>query len=245
MDGLNLNVKIDTSNPLYADPLVDLRDYGFADAESYYSKPNRFTGKQLPGVKNQPFVRNDVAKRLVLANDWLQTSNDVRKLLGDNVRLKIDDAYRSFRIQKYAYEVAWPAAIKSSNPQLTEAEVKKLVKRYCAEPGDGPSATPHQTGGAVDVKIVFLASGKTVERGYISGDSKPSAYTDFYENLEKLARIKEPKMAEIIYGRRILYYAMVNVAGLQSNPKEIWHYGIGDPLSAHLGGYKPYYYYIN
>jgi hypothetical protein len=42
--------------------------------------------------------------------------------------------------------------------------------------------------------------------------------------------------------RRVLYYAMTDVAGLNVNPQEIWHYGKGDPLSEYVSGSnRPYY----
>lgn len=240
--GFSYDVEIDTGSPLFDDPLVDLRDFGFDDAESYYAKPNKLTGEVLPGVKNEPFVRKDLAQRLVKANEWLKGDSMVKGLLGENVRLKIDDAYRSFATQKYAHDTAWPQVIRNQNPKLTDRQVAEIVGRYCADPGSEASPTPHQTGGAVDVSLFYLSSNEPVPRGYKSGAAEETAFADFYESKDYTkTEYSAEEFAAIVSGRRILYYAMTVVAGLQSNPKEIWHYGIGDPLSAFVGGYKPYY----
>lgn len=51
-----------------------------------------------------------------------------------------------------------------------------------------------------------------------------------------------PKGSQIVLARRVLYYAMHDIAGLEVNPNEIWHYGKGDPLSEYVSGtYSPYY----
>ena len=253
--GYDTRFEIDEYHPLHNDPLVDPREaeFGFDDASSYYSKPNSMTGETLPGVPDAPLVRLDVAKRLVLADKYLRTDPDVRELLGTPAHIRIDDALRPHSVQKFAFEVAWPKVIKKVNPEMTEQEITELVPNYCARPKENPSPTPHLTGGAVDVALINLETGKPFDRGHRGGSVKGTAYPDFHEgyHLEKdtsdIANSKDqaevqPEGSEVVLGRRILYYAMTKVAGLHVNPQEIWHYGKGDPLSEYVSGSNhPYY----
>lgn len=253
--GYDTRYQIDTEHPLHRDPLVDPREpeFGFTDASSYYSKPNSMTGEVLPGVPDAPLLRLDVAKRLVLAEDFLKSDPDVREALGVPTRLRIDDALRPYEVQKFAFEVAWPQVIKSVNPDMTDDEVAEQVPNYCARPGDNPTPTPHLTGGAVDVALINMENDEPFDRGHRGGAVKGTAYPDFHEgyhledgasDIENTAEQAEvaPEGSEILLGRRVLFYAMTKVAGLYVNPQEIWHYGKGDPLSEFVSGsHRPYY----
>jgi D-alanyl-D-alanine dipeptidase len=250
-DGYDARYQIDTEHPLYNDPLVDPRDsdFGFEDASSYYSKPNSMTGKLLPGVPDSPLVRLDIANRLVEAEKYLRSDPDVREALGSPAHIRIDDALRPYQVQKFAYDVAWPTILKKQNPELSDQEITDLLPKSVAKPSNTPTPTPHLTGGAVDVKLINLETGKPFDRGHQGGEIKDTAYPDFYENyqledsqsdIEAIA--EDPISREILLGRRILYYVMTNIAGLYVNPQEIWHYGKGDPLSEYVSGTNhPYY----
>lgn len=254
-DGYDKRYEIDTEHPLYNDPLVDLReaDFGFEDASSYYSKPNRMTGESLPGVPNAPLVRLDIAKRLVEAERFLRTDPEVKEVLGVPAHLRVDDAIRTHKTQKFAFDVAWPQVISSMHPELSDEEVREMVPKYCARPSDVPTPTPHITGGAADVALVNLETGEAFDRGHRPGGVKGTAYPDFHEgyhltpNMSDIEDSSEqtevaPPSSEIVLARRVLHYAMTEVAGLYVNPNEIWHYGKGDPLSAYVSGdHRPYY----
>lgn len=253
--GYDTRSEIDTEHPLHNDPLVDPREaeFGFDDASSYYSKPNRMTGETLPGVPDAPLVRLDVARHLTAADQYLRTDPEVRELLGAPAHIRIDDALRPYQVQKFAFDVAWPMVIKSVNPTMTDEEVANEVPNYCARPSDSPTPTPHLTGGAVDVALINLETGKPFDRGHKGGAVKGTAYPDFHEgyhliegqsdivNSPEQADV-EPEGSEVVLGRRVLYYAMTRVASLHVNPQEIWHYGKGDPLSEYVSGSNsPYY----
>ncbi|MCA9318484.1 hypothetical protein KDA06_02485 [Candidatus Saccharibacteria bacterium] len=253
--GYDTRYAIDTSHPLYDDPLVDPREseFGFNDASSYYSRPNRMTGELLPGVPDAPLVRLDVMKRIVQAEQFLRSDPDVRDALGAPAHLRIDDALRPYQVQKFAFEVAWPMVIRSVNPDMSDEEVLNQIPNYCARPSANNTPTPHLTGGAVDVALINLATGEPFDRGHQAGAVKGTAYPDFHEGyhlIEGQSDIENTpaqaevaaKDSEVVLGRRILYYAMTKIAGLHVNPQEIWHYGKGDPLSEFVSGScKPYY----
>lgn len=109
------------------------------------------------------------------------------------------------------------------------------------------------TGGAVDVALINLETGKAFDRGHTGGAVKGTAYPDFHEGyhlFEGQSDIENsleqasiaPERSEVVLGRRVLYYAMTDIAGLNVNPQEIWHYGKGDPLSEYVSGsFHPYY----
>lgn len=253
--GYDTRYAIDTEHPLHNDPLIDPRDneFGFADASSYYAKPNNMTGETLPGVPDAPLLRLDVVRRLVRAEHFLRTDRDVRDALGSPVRLRIDDALRPYEVQKFAFEIAWPMVIKRAHPELSDEEIAQEVPKYCAKPKDNLTPTPHLTGGAVDVSLVNMETDEPVDRGHKGGGVKGSAYPDFHEGYhlsDGQSDIKNtdeqtpvaPESSTIRLGRRVLYHAMTKVAGLHVNPQEIWHYGKGDPLSEFVSGsHRPYY----
>ncbi len=253
--GYDTRYQIDTTHPLHNDSLVDPREseFGFDDASSYYSKPNQMTGEILPGVPDAPLVRLDVARRLVRAEQYLRTEQEVRELLGAPAHLRIDDALRPYEVQKFAFEVAWPTVIRRVHPDITDEELSAELPRYVAKPNSKITPTPHLTGAAVDVALINLETGEAFDRGHTAGTVQGTAYPDFHEGYhltESQSDIKNspeqaevaPERSEVVQGRRILYHAMTKIAGLHVNPNEIWHYGIGDPLSAHVSGdHNPYY----
>ncbi len=254
--GYDTRYTIDTEHPLHNDPLVDPREpeFGFDDASSYYYRNAvEIIGEALPGIPDAPLIRLDIAKRVVQAERFLRTDPEVREVLGAPAHLRIDDALRPHLVQKFAFEIAWPKVIKEQNPDLTDEEIVDLVPNYCANPGDGSTPTPHLTGGALDVALVNLDSGEAFDRGHVKGKVKGTAYPDFHEgyhltpdqsDIENSPEQTEvaPPSSEIVLARRVLYYAMTEVAGLQVNPQEIWHYGKGDPLSEYVSGsHNPYY----
>jgi D-alanyl-D-alanine dipeptidase len=251
--GYDTRFQIDTEHPLHDDPLVDPREpeFGFFDASSYYSKPNPMTGDVLPGVPDAPLLRLDVARRLKVVNYVLQQDPDVREVLGAPARIRIDDALRPYAVQRFAYDVAWPMAIRKMNPDFTDEQVVAKLTDNIAEPKRTDTATPHLTGGAADVRLINLATNEPFDRGHKGGAVKGTAYPDFHEGYQLVEGESDIELGdeidiayptgEIVMGRRVLYWAMTK-AGLQVNPTEIWHYGKGDPLSEYVSGSgRPYY----
>jgi len=230
---------IDTSHPLHNDPLVDVREHGFTDAKSYYSRPNPMTGEPVPGVPDAPLVRSNILERLQHAEYLLHTDPDMRDALGVPAHLRIDDAIRPYPVQVQAYEVAWPAIIRKLQPGITEEELAKELPKYIAKPN---RHSPHVAGAAVDVRLLNLETGEAFDRGHKGGAIQGTAFPDFHEGYhlggesdipaDSVYDYENPEIRrEIVLGRRVLHWAM-SEAGLYVNPTEIWHYGRGDALSA-------------
>ena len=245
-DGYDTRYTIDTSHPLYSDPLVDLRekDFGLVGAQSYYAT-------KIPGLPDAPLARLDIAKRLKWASDMLKNS-DVREYLGVPVGLFVPDAIRPHEVQVFAYNEYWPSVIQRENPLITPEELTLKLKDYIAKPKDNPTPTPHLTGGAVDVALVNIDTGKHLDRGHKAGSVSGTAFPDFHEgyhllenqsdiqNIEGQSEVADENSEPFKY-RRVLHFVM-SEAGLSVNPTEIWHYGKGDPLSAYVAGnHQPYY----
>jgi len=250
--GYDTRYEIDTGHPLYNDPLVDPREFGFDDASSYYSKPNGMTGDVLPGIPDAPLVRLDIMNRLVHAEQLLRSDGDIRELLGAPARIKIDDALRPYEVQKFAYEIAWPQVIRKMNPDITDVELVAELPKYVAKPSDRMTPTPHLTGGAVDVGLINLETGEVFDRGHKGGAIKGTAFPDFHEGYHLLEgesdnmndhgnSVVAKEGSPVRNYRRVLHSVMAE-AGLYVNPTEIWHYGKGDPLSEYVSGSgHPYY----
>jgi D-alanyl-D-alanine dipeptidase len=255
LDGYDSRYTIDDEHPLFNDPLVDPRepDFGFNDATSFYSKPNHIIGEIPPGIPDIPLIRLDVVKRLVRAEKYLRTNPGVRDSLGAPAHIRIDDALRAYQIQMFAFEIAWPAVIRKLNPSLSDLKVAAQVPEYCDKPLKYLSPTPHSTGSAVDVALVNLETGVEFDLGSPKGDAKETAYPDYYEGYQQIPGQSDinnspdqPKQLsgkrEIILARRVLYFAMTEIAGLNVSTIKIRHYGKGDPLSEYVSGSNhPYY----
>ena len=229
-DRSRLDYSIDELHPLAFDPVVDLRDCGFPDASSFYSRPNRLTGVVLPGVVDAPFVRRDIAERLLAADTYLRTDDEVREILGVPARLRVEDALRPLTVQRFAYETAWPAIIRAKHPEIGDAEVEEMLKVYVAKPGNELRPPPHATGGAVDVRLMNIETGEPFDRGHDGGHVYGTAFPEFYELRESSDRPAdsdsgtwaEPKnLQEIVLARRVLFHVMTKVAGLEPHPQEI------------------------
>jgi D-alanyl-D-alanine dipeptidase len=240
-----LEVGYDDNHPLKDDELVDPNDFGIK-AQSYY-----YT---LEGLRDNPdmatpLLRKDVVFRLYLADKFLRESSYVKYALGFNCKLEIRDCLRSLEMQEYAYNVYWPKRLKEQDPTLEGEELAAWVAKSCAKPN---AEGPHISGGAVDIALINLETDKYVDRGTGNGRPIEANYPDYYEievrdwnkKLQSGDYNCPPPGEEnnqIRLGRRILWYALTKIAGLEGNPTEIWHYGIGDKLWAYMSDNLAYY----
>jgi D-alanyl-D-alanine dipeptidase len=165
---------------------------------------------------------------LARADAFLQTSEDVRNALGFNCKIECRDCLRTLEMQEYAYSVYWPARLKAQ-----DEEIAAMVSEYCAKPN---TASPHISGGAVDVALINLEAKEYVNRASGKGYPPKANYPDYWENYD--GEIDESIIdPAVVMMRRVLYHAMIEVAGLEINPTEIWHYSRGDKLWAYMASF--------
>lgn len=178
--------------------LVPLRDVipNIVIDLKYASTDNFFNQKLY--TSNECYLLNDLAKKLIIVQDSL---NNVRNLNGKSypkgIGLKIWDGYRPRSVQYIMFELF---------PDPT----------YVADPNNGSS---HNRGGAVDLTLVDLATGKEFKMPTGFDDFSTAAGHDFPGHL---------LLPEIYFNREYLKGIMTKVGGLSEYNAEWWHYQLSN-----------------
>jgi zinc D-Ala-D-Ala dipeptidase len=219
---------------LASEPCVEARTLGLIGANHYCTPLNPPYYVSIPGSIPDLFLRKTVATKLSEIN---------MRLAPLGVELWLFDAWRPQAIQRYFHDVWFPEWLKQRNPSLNGQALVDEVEKYWAAPTAGRnSPSPHSTGGAVDLTLVFRETRQPLYMGGIFDDLTPTAWTDGYEHGEPASMSDEEARAN----RRLLYWVMTE-AGFANNPTEWWHYSWGDQLwarlmrqpAAHYGGCIP------
>ena len=127
------------------------------------------------------------------------------------------DAYRPLKVQAWLWN-EMVRIVSSEHPEWDEDAINAHTRRFVAYPELLPNRpTPHSTGGAVDVTLFEIATGKSVDMG--SGFDEPveASVCDYYE--------RHPH-AVYTERRRLLFHAMTT-SGFANYPGEWWHYECG------------------
>ena len=190
---------------LIPDIVIDLR----------YSTPNhKFLNIpdkgdiQLPKFYtcNESLVLLKLANALKLAQDHLRTiTTHNNKEYPKGIGLKIWDGYRPRAVQYLFFDI-YP------NPV------------YIADPESG---SMHNRGGAVDVTLIDLATGKELEM--------PTKFDDF-STAASISNNDLPQ--EVINNRDLLFNTMTNIAHLKNYSAEWWHYNLSDAGSYPLQDFQ-------
>ena len=160
--------------------------------------------QNIPHAIDKCYVRETVAKKI------LKIANS----LPDGFKLKIYDAWRPFKVQKYLYN-QYKEQIARDNQDLPELEIDELVKVFVSEPiRDVDIAPAHCTGGAIDLTIVYT-DGTELNMGTEFDDFSENAHTNHYIN------------EEVKKNREFLYNIMVK-EGFTNLSNEWWHYDYGN-----------------
>jgi D-alanyl-D-alanine dipeptidase len=227
--GYRETTRIDFDAAAAQEACVDMRTLGVKGANFYNSPLNPPYYLTIPGSVEQLWLRRGVADRLVEVN---------AQLASIGAELWLFDAWRPQAIQRYFHDIWFPQWLKARHPHLEGARLVEEVEKYWSAPTDGPtSPSPHATGGAVDLTLVFRDSGQPLFMGGIFDDLTDEAWTDGYERRPVISMSDEEARAN----RRLLYWTMTN-AGFANNPTEWWHYAWGDQMWAKLGGHKAAFY---
>lgn len=159
-------------------------------------------------------LRKSVAERLFKAEKILQ------KFHGKNFTFKITDTFRPISLQRIYFERAKQEVIQREG--LSGEALYERVTHLIADPETCP---PHSTGGAIDLTIIDLSTGKELEMG---------TAVDAMEI--DMIYMWNPEISDAAKDNRVLLYTVMLSAGFVNMPIEWWHYSYGDQEWALLTG---------
>jgi zinc D-Ala-D-Ala dipeptidase len=204
------------------EPLVEIPLKLFA-----VESPHPYEKLGAPYGKHSPyFVRQSVVDCLITAQNYLQ-------ILYPDWQIQIFDAYRPVSVQQFMVDYSFAQALRER--KLCEGELSlnqrqevwKAVYEIWAVPSlDEKTPPPHSTGGAVDVTLVDRV-GQIVNMGSPIDEMSQRSLPDYYANSS------EPD-AQQYHGNRQLLCNVMLKAGFQRNPREWWHFCLGDQMWAWL-----------
>ena len=179
------------------------------------------------GEKSPYYLRQSLVDTLMSAQEYLQE-------LHSGWKLQIFDAYRPVAVQQFMVDYTFTQAVQDQgltseflSPQQKEAIWQEVYKIW-AVPSDNPlTPPPHSTGAAIDVTLVD-AQGGIVNMGSPIDELSERSHPDYY------AQAETPASEECHRHRQILNQSMVK-AGWRRNPREWWHFSLGDQMWAWLG----------
>lgn len=174
-----------------------------------------FFGDKLT-QKTQVFLRCGAYERLKFAIEKLPR----------NYYFKIYSAFRSLQQQTDLWNNKY-AQNKQENPSLSDNELVKLTRVFCADPRNGFGG--HQTGGAVDISLCDR-NGVDYDMGTKYSQTGDAVYTK--------AKGISP---ESVKNRKILLNALQK-SGFVNYPGEWWHFCYGDRMWAAYKGRKACFY---
>jgi zinc D-Ala-D-Ala dipeptidase len=210
------NVQIDQTAHEFSEPLVDLARYGIR-TDAFYSRVdglNQPVGRAFRSGMKHVYARISVARRL----------KEVNKLLRPySMRVVVLDGFRPIAVQQDLWNWMHEQA-KILLPQGNENDWTAYALRYASDPStfdihDHTTWPTHATGGAVDLTLEELATGKPAYMGGIYLDSSSVSSTRYYED----ASTESASEKEACRNRRLLFWSMTEV-GFINYPFEWWHF---------------------
>ena len=199
------------------EPLVNVVEFsnGKIIADMQYIKQG------IPGAIQTPYLRKEVAERLVFASS----------MLPNGYKLKIYDGWRPYEVQKYLYDEYFLRL--KNNPEYAGASdeiIHSIAKKFVSFPKKGEELSyVHSSGGAVDLTIA-KENGQELDMGCAFDCFYPIANTCALEGVDCVQA----------KNRRLLYTVMIK-AGFTNYPEEWWHYDYGDLFWAGITGREVFY----
>ncbi|MCX7594935.1 MAG: D-alanyl-D-alanine dipeptidase [Fischerella sp.] len=172
------------------------------------------------------FLRQSLVDSLIAAQNHLQ-------LLRPDWRIQIFDAYRPVAVQQFMVDYTFAQAVREKG--LVEAELSatqrqeiwREVYKIWAEPSlDEKTPPPHSTGAAVDVTLVD-ETGEVVDMGSPIDELSERSLPDYYAS-------GDSPEAQQYHANRLLLCDVMEKAGFKRNPREWWHFSLGDQMWAWL-----------
>ena len=179
------------------------------------------------GEKSPYYLRQSLVDALIDAQEYLQE-------LHPGWKLQIFDAYRPVAVQQFMVDYTFTQAVQTQGltPELLSSEQKEAtwqeVYKIWAVPSDNPlTPPPHSTGAAIDATLVD-GQGNVVDMGSPIDELSARSLPDYY------AQGSLPDWQQFHRHRQILNQSMLK-AGWRRNPREWWHFSLGDQMWAWLG----------
>ncbi|MEH2055022.1 MAG: M15 family metallopeptidase [Nostoc sp.] len=178
------------------------------------------------GDRSPYYLRQSVIESLLQAQNYLN-------ILHPNWHIQIFDAYRPIAVQQFMVDYSFAQAVRDRglidvelSPNLRQ-EVWEAVYEIWAVPSlDEKTPPPHSTGAAVDVTLVDDA-GEIVNMGSPIDEMSERSHPDYYANSDR----QQPQK---YHAHRQLLRDVMLKAGFQRNPREWWHFSVGDQMWAWL-----------
>ncbi|MBD2434014.1 MULTISPECIES: M15 family metallopeptidase [Fischerella] len=189
--------------------------------------PHPYEKLGAPYGEHSPyFLRQSVVESLITAQNHLQ-------LLRPGWRIQIFDAYRPVAVQQFMVNYSFAEAVRNrgliaANLSATQRqEIWQEVYQIWAEPSlDINTPPPHSTGAAVDVTLVD-ENGAIVNMGSPIDEMSERSLPNYYANSEQ-------QDAQQYHANRLLLRDVMEKADFKRNPREWWHFSIGDQMWAWL-----------
>ena len=189
--------------------------------------PHPYKKLGAPYGEHSPyFLRQSVVESLIEAQNYLQ-------LLRPNWLIQIFDAYRPVAVQQFMVDYTFAEALQMaglSNFEISETQRQAIweeVYKIWAEPSlDEKTPPPHSTGAAVDVTLVDN-TGEIVNMGSAIDEMSERSLPEYFANHS------HPQAQQYHINRQLLCEVMEK-AGFKRNPREWWHFSLGDQMWAWL-----------
>jgi D-alanyl-D-alanine dipeptidase len=217
-------IPVDTTHPLFAEPLADPRAYGVA-GENWYARDdgaNAPYGQPIAGRWRGLWCRKSVAEKLRNVNAHLRKSG---------FELFVMDALRPIERQFALWDFFHDKA-KRDMPGADAAVLHAHVLQFVSDPTRFSAADPtswptHTTGGAVDVSLRHLQTGELADMGAGFDEMSARSASDHYEHELAAGRIGADD-ARLM--RRRLLHAAMTAEGFVNYPPEFWHFDWGTQM---------------
>ncbi len=184
--------------------LISLSENGFLCESQYYLQ-------KIPNSLRDCYARESVVNMLKLAESKLP----------HRLRFKIYDAYRPIQVQQYLWDM-YREKVEILYPDLSSEEIDAKTGFFVSKPSyDVKKPSLHNTGGAIDVTIVYDER-YALNMGTLFDDFTKRAWTNHFEDDYSDGEVNP----EVRDNRRLLYTVMIE-AGFTNLPSEWWHYDYG------------------
>lgn len=168
-----------------------------------------------------------------LRSSLLVALEKVCESLPGHLGIRIYDGWRPYRLQKALYDEYYARMEKKYSTESADY-VKRKTLEFVSYPSTNlEEPYVHGTGGAVDLTLYDMRTGKDLDMGTSFDDFTEKSHTAYFEGIADMS--EEEIMVRD--NRRSLYYRMID-QGFTNLPTEWWHYDMGDRFHAYYSRQK-------